>query len=150
MKKCIILDLDSTIFDTHGTRRAYQDVHPMLRALMGEHTFTLLTAGNQSAQWQKIKECDVVDYMAAVMIVPDPAGKEHAIASLVAVYRFEPKDVIVVGDRADIEIAYANRIGCASVWLRRGKHTLKVPLDAGQEPTHTISTLLELIPIVCG
>ena len=144
MIQCIILDLDSTVFDTHGLRRPYPDVHPMLKSLAAKHSFMLLTAGNEFAQWQKIKECDIVNYMAAIMVVERPEDKEQALASLVAAYHFLPENVAVVGDRVDVEIAYANKIGCASVWIRRGIHTLKVPLEVGQKPTHTISSLTEL------
>ncbi len=144
MIKNIILDLDSTVFDTHGLRRPYPDVHPMLKSLTAKHSFMLLTAGNTFAQWQKIKECDIVDYMAAIMVVKKPEDKEQALTSLIAAHHFLPENVAVVGDRVDIEIAYANKIGCTSVWIRRGKHTLKVPLSVEQKPTHTISSLAEL------
>lgn len=151
MKKHIIFDLDHTLFDTHGSKRAHTEVNEVLRTLTHIHDLSLLTAGHAFTQWAKIKECGLVDCFKTVMIVHNPEDKSRALNSLIAVYPVgHPRRAIVVGDRVDLEIAFANKLGCTSVWIRRGKHAARTPTHPDEQPTHTIESLVQLAAIVDG
>jgi len=145
MKKHLIFDLDGTLFDPHDLRRPYPEVGEIIRTLTHSHTLSLLTVGTPSVQWEKLKACNLIGCFKAIVIISKPEDKKNAIEALASVYKTEsPRSTIVIGDRIDLEVAYANELGYTSVRIWRGKHAAMVPTTRLERPKHTIKSLVEL------
>jgi FMN phosphatase YigB (HAD superfamily) len=151
--KHLIFDLDNTLIDTHGSRQVYPDVQRVIMSFVPkqDHTITLLTAGDSLTQWSKIMRCSLIGYFAAIIVVPEQEDKGRGLSALMAAYpTLFSRQTIIIGDRPDAEITYANQLGCTSVRIVRGKHAERMPACSTEIATHNISSLDLLERIVEG
>jgi putative hydrolase of the HAD superfamily len=67
-----------------------------------------------------------------------PKGKLHAFKAILEAHGFSPKEVLVVGDNPDSEIAVGNQLGMATIQI------LRPGVAASPAATHRIHSLAEL------
>lgn len=100
--------------------RGYGDLDVLPR--LGELRF-LVTSGFRRLQESKVRALGISSHFAAVVIdaVDDGGrrGKERIFAELMARFHLAPKEVLVVGDDAESELAAATRLGLRSVQILR-------------------------------
>ena len=154
--KIVIFDLDDTLFDTTGQLkgscehianiRPFKDTHTIL-GLPGIPKF-LVTAGNFEVQNTKISILGIRKYFESIEICSVSTMKLNVFGRFH--HQFPPSayDIIVVGDRIDREIEYGNTLGFTTIRLLHGKYSSLFPVQASQIPTHSISSLTELIPLL--
>jgi FMN phosphatase YigB (HAD superfamily) len=151
--KILVFDLDNCMYDSHGIDgpvELYPDVRDVVVDLAKRHMLVLLTAGDHEVQWDKILKSDIVKNFRHVMIVPEKGEKKF---TMLEVLRRLPEvvlpehKVIVIGDRIDLEIKYANELKYTSVRVRRGKYRDDEPKTKAEEPDKTIYSFQELPPI---
>lgn len=98
-----------TVFE--GEIIAFEDYLP-LRDLPVEKF--LVTAGYTKMQKSKIKQLALKDDFREIFI-PDPAksdlDKKAVFEQILTKYQYEPKDVLVIGDNPEVEIAAAKSLG---------------------------------------
>ncbi len=71
-------------------------------------------------------------------------SKEDLYKELIAKFKIKAKDLTVVDDRTIRGIAWGNKFGAKTIWLKRGKFSEELPNEGTGNPTHTIKNLLEL------
>ena len=127
-----------------GAWRAYDDVVPCLSALLGVR-LAVLSNGDQSQQADKLRRTGLATYFEAVLTSgelgaakPYPDAFHRACQRL----RAEPRRVLYVGDRLDVDARAASAAGLSGVWLNRSGSDS----DPGQP---TIASLREL-PLLLG
>jgi FMN phosphatase YigB (HAD superfamily) len=156
MKHILVFDWDNCMFDSHGIDgpvALYPEVYDVVTDLATRHMLVLLTAGERPNQWDKILQTDIVRNFNHVMIVTE---KGHKKFTMLEVLRRIPEvtssnnEVIVCGDRIDLEIKFANELGYTSVRMRRGKYKGDAPRLKDEEPDHTVYNFLELRAICDG
>ena len=83
----------------------------------------LVTSGFRRLQESKVHVLAVKSLFERIYIdaidEPDRKGKEGIFASILRANALEPREVLVVGDDADSEIAAGNRLGIPTVQIRR-------------------------------
>lgn len=65
-----------------------------------------------------------------------------------ALFKVQPAQCMMVGDRLDLDIQGANQVSIPSVWITRRCDPLDIPGMDQIIPDYQIDTLLELIPIL--
>jgi len=119
-------------FDVYGTILATEDPDNNLRARKGffdivatckELRVILVTASDNSVDLTKI---DLTESSVPVEIFDDFYPMEKGIpkdfSKIIEVYGIEPEELLVIGDKPDIDIALAKEMGC---------HTALVPEYVG-------------------
>jgi len=134
----IIIDLDDTIANT--TQNLGGDISRLgsLTLVDGALDFldkygsqtVLLTSGAWFEQERKISVLGIRSLLKSTNVVHDTEKKMKRLAELVKASNLDPSQVVIVGDRLDLEIQKGNELGCFTVRMR-----LEDAKYAAQEPT---------------
>lgn len=99
----------------------YPDVYAGLKQLSLSRF--LLTTGFRRLQQSKVRQLGLASLFAAVYVdaldPPGPVGKRAMLERLLAERALTPPEVVVVGDRADDELAAARTLGMVAVQVVR-------------------------------
>lgn len=117
----------------------------VLKYLKGKYTLSIITNGFKDSQIIKLRESGIHTYFERIIISeevgfnkPDPAIFFHAMHA----EKLSCKQCVMIGDSFEADIAGAFAAGIDQVHL----NPLKIPVAF--EPTHTISSLNELMEIL--
>jgi FMN phosphatase YigB (HAD superfamily) len=102
----------------------HADIRAMLERLSADCDIYLLTSGMRHFQAKKLKHLRLEEiFPESRMIIVESGGiptKKSHLESLLAKYG-DPKRILVVGNRADDEIAAGLELGMPVIWIRRGE-----------------------------
>lgn len=102
----------------------------------------LVTSGFRRLQESKVRALAVESLFERVYIDaiddPDRKGKEGIFAEILRTQAFQPREVLVVGDDAQSEIAAGNRLGIPTVQI------LRAGVPRAESAVHRIVSLTEL------
>ena len=106
----------------------------------------LVTFGRTLRQKNKIDLLNIGHYFHEIVNEGQPSH-DYWFAELIKVHKLSPEEVVCVGDRAQDEIRAGNRLGCTTVWMRRGRYAEEEPGE-GDRPTHQIRLLPQLSTLI--
>ena len=106
----------------------------------------LVTFGRTLRQKNKIDLLNIAPYFREI-VNEGPPSHDYWFAELIKAHRLSPEEVVCVGDRAQDEIRAGNRLGCTTVWMRRGRFAEEEPGE-GDRPTHQIRLLPQLSTLI--
>jgi FMN phosphatase YigB (HAD superfamily) len=155
MKKKFIIDLDDTLSNTTRDLRGDIKLIDRLTLVDGAKEFLeqhlgrciLLSTGNSQDQQKKIDILGIREYFTEIVIVPKPGDKAYRFGGL-ARRLSDRSDVVVIGDRLDIEIRLGNLLGCTTVrmLLPEGKRSHIEPSAPSFEvPNFTVRDFTEVL-----
>jgi len=151
--KTLIFDLDDTLFDSSGRDttngdlaaiKPFDGVIEFLKTHPGRKI--LVTRGDKKYQNQKIDILGLRNYFDEIHICPTYDGKLEIFKRVLK--HLNPRKVIVVGDRIDNEIRYANMLGLKTIHLKHGKNSHLKSKDKFEIPDHTIEKFAQITEIV--
>ncbi|HCR18621.1 MAG TPA: hypothetical protein DIU35_14175 [Candidatus Latescibacteria bacterium] len=102
----------------------------------------LVTLGRTVRQKNKIDRLGIEPLFDKV-INEGPPSHDYWFSELLKDYKLTPEEVACVGDRTHDEIRSGNRLGCVTVWMRRGRFADEDPAE-GDRPDHQIRFLAQL------
>lgn len=129
-----------------GALTPFPFARAVLEAVRLRSRAVLLTAGSLSTQRTKVERLGLADLLDPLLFV-DPArgeDKHGALAGWLAAARFDPAEVLVVGDRPDAEIAAALALGCSALRIRAGEWA-REPTQAGVPEAPDVRAVLRLL-----
>lgn len=122
-----------------GAMRGYPDMQVLLE--LNARRF-LVTSGFRRLQGSKVRALAFGDWFEAVYVdaidEPGRIGKEGIFREILDHWHFSPKEVLVVGDNPNSEIAAGNRLGIPTV------QTLRPGVPKGTNATYYVHGLEEL------
>ncbi len=142
------------LIDTHrrelGRAAEFPAHHgPLLRALGERARLAVVSNFDYTPTALDILERAGVADLFQTIVVSDEVGwrKPHPEIFSCALGRLgvAPADALFVGDRADIDVVGAQRMGMPSVWINRGAQALPPGMSP---PDHEVRDLVELLPIL--
>lgn len=147
MIKAIIFDWGRTLYDNE--RGALAAGVPGLLMTLGQR-YTLAIVSLVSGDYERrtaerravLRATALEPLFAAVRFVP--ADKDRAYVDTLAELGVQESEVAIVDDRARRGIAWGNRHGALTIWLRRGRFAAELPDAETGIPSHTIADLSEL------
>lgn len=128
--------------------RLEPEVARALTELASLAPIALLTSGDPGTQRAKVDRLGIAARFADLAFVPRdaPGGKPAALAAQLARLGWDPRCVIVCGDRPDADIRAANRNGCRGVLVRSAgsEFAAAKPTTSDDVPWRTIERVAEL------
>lgn len=151
MIKAIIFDWGRTIYDSE--QRGFAVGTPDLLRTLAQHyklAIVSLISGDYerrlAARQQLLRDSGIESCFATVRFVA--ADKDGAYVETLAELGVQAQEAVIVDDRARRGIAWGNRHGALTIWLRRGRFAAEFPDEVTGAPTHTIGELHELSRIL--
>jgi FMN phosphatase YigB (HAD superfamily) len=106
--------------EVKGAMHGYADLAALLEL---PADLFLVTSGFRRLQTSKIKALGFEALFRAIYVdaidEPDRQGKQRLFELISSTYRFDPADVLVVGDSLESEIEAGNRLGIRTVQILR-------------------------------
>lgn len=122
---------------------------PLLRRLARSHQLAVVSNFDYSPTALTILQAAGVRDLFAAIVVSDEVGWRKPRADIferaIALTGASPAETLFVGDKAEIDVAGAHRVGMDAAWINPGRE----PLPAGvKPPEYEIRDLAELETIV--
>jgi len=114
--------------------------------LAGYHLVLVTLGTNAVRQRNKIERLGIASSFHRI-INEGPPSHDYWFSELLHELELKPEEVVCVGDRTHDEIRAGNRLGCHTVWLRRGRYAAEEPA-AGDRPEVEIRYLSQLPTIL--
>lgn len=144
MIKAIIFDWGRTPYDTE--QGAFFSTVPTLLAELSQRyalAIVSLVSGDYVARTNErraaLADANLGVYFAAIQFVPQ--DKDRAYRETLARLGVSATEVAIVDDRVKRGIAWGNRHGATTIWLRRGRFAAELPDATTGMPTHTIDAI---------
>ena len=116
-----------------------------LTLLGGKHTLALVTGGEERFQLEKLKKAGLDQGLFSKIVCVEDLIKKPWFLSLHAEFGGSPRDVLVCGDRVDLDLEPAFALGFQTAQMRWGRG-LKAPPPLWVD--HVIYDVRELIRII--
>jgi len=122
-----------------------EGAHEALADLSRTFQLAIVTVGAPAQQWEKLQRCGLdLDLFDRIEVLRDgPKGEVYR--QILDEMGIEPHDVVVCGDKADVDLRPAKELGCKTVqmvWGRAGRRA-----GGEQWVDRRVSTLSELANI---
>jgi FMN phosphatase YigB (HAD superfamily) len=154
--KTLLFDLDDTLFDTTNQLgesyenldriTPFEGIHEVLTIANTEKN--LITAGNPEIQRKKIEILNIGQYFKEIIVCEQAVQKLGVFETFANTLPFHKRRIIVIGNRIDCEILYGNQCGFVTVLINHGKYAELKPSRKEEVASHTVSNLVELLPIL--
>lgn len=144
MKKgVIIFDFNRTLFDPEKSC-LFDGVIDVLSHFCNQGFNLILLGKGDDARRAKVKSLNIEQYFSEIHIVEEKSSEQ--LENIVI--KGKNPSIYSVGDRVKKEIKLGNEYGFITIWFRNGKFSKEIPQTKKEEPTYTISSLLELKCII--
>ena len=146
MIKAIIFDWGRTLHDPDADTlmTGAKEILEYLREK--GYRMSLLSKGEPElipVKQRKIKELGFEPFFDKIVLSTEKSRKE--IEEIKRIWQNIPdEDIVVIGDRALVDVKIANELGMKSIWLKKGKFAEESPNEETGEPTYIIYSLQEL------
>ena len=152
MKKIIIFDFNRTIYNPEaGT--LFPEVGKVMNSLLKkEYQLFLLSHIGTSSKKAKERKKIIYDlglekyFQENIILTRNKSAEDFE--KILAKSGVLAKSSFVVGDRVRKEIAFANTLGCRTIWLKKGRFAVETPRDKKEKPKHTVENLEEILEIL--
>ena len=153
MIEAIIFDWGRTLYDSER-EALFPEVPGLLPHLARSYRLAIVSLVSSDYERRAaerraaLRAMGLEPYFAAVRFVA--ADKDRAYTETLAELGVGPAAVAIVDDRARRGIAWGNRHGATTVWLRRGRFADEIPDADTGAPTHTIGAIGALATVFLG
>jgi FMN phosphatase YigB (HAD superfamily) len=137
-KKAIIFDFNRTLYNPESGE-LYDGVIELLEKLHKEHHLFLLSK-QEGGRGEFLRHLGIADYFEAIYFVREKTP--DTFAEILSKHSLAPEDCIVIGDRAQGELAAANQAGLDTIWVRQGIFADQMP--EGYVPMYTVGSVAAL------
>lgn len=142
--KLIIFDWGWTLHNPE-TDTLFDGVDELISRLSKKYLLAVVSLARSESpelRLRKIKESSIHGYLKSVLVGGD--DKDKLYEDLLTELKILPSETAVVDDRVVRGIAWGNRRGAKTIWLRNGKFKNELPNQATGEPNHTIASVQEI------
>lgn len=151
MIEAIVFDWGRTLYDSERGM-LFPEVPDLVPRLAHSYQLAIVSlvsgdyAARSAARLAVLRESGLESYFAAVRFVA--ADKDRAYAETLGELGVSSLSAAIVDDRAWRGIAWGNRHGATTIWLRRGRFADEAPDADTDEPTYTIGAIGELAALL--
>ncbi len=154
-KKVIIFDLDDTLFDSTNQPidtggnwliKLFDGMGSILES--NDFINILVTRGFQYRQNRKIDVLGIRKYFEEIHVVDSDVHKHEKFVRINK--DFQDREIIVIGNRIDCEIRYANQLGLKTIHIKHGKYSMLEPKDHFEIPSHQlpVDEIVDLVKLI--
>ncbi len=143
--KLIIFDWGGTLHDPVA-KELFPGTIKVLEKLHWHYQLALVSLAKSQSYEERMKtitERGVAPYFAKILV--DEEDKDGLYEKLLKDFNLNPQNVVVVDDRTIRGIAWGNKHGATTIWVKRGKFANELPTEETGRPTQIIHDLGELL-----
>ncbi|MEK7551070.1 MAG: HAD hydrolase-like protein [Patescibacteria group bacterium] len=147
MIKGIIFDWGRTLYDNEK-EFLFSETKDVLDYLSKKYNLaivSLATDGNFEKRWKIIKNYDLEKYFKSILFTQD--NKDKLYIETLKKMNLNPKEIIIIDDRVIRGIAWGNKRGAKTIWIKKGKFSNELPTKVTGIPTYTITNLKDLLKL---
>lgn len=146
--KCIIFDWGRTLFDNENNK-LFSDSFEVLKYLKNKGyklaLTSIVTTDDIEGRFKLLKKTGLKKYFDLALYHKD--DKVTLLKNILGNLMIAPKNACIIDDNL-FRLAYPIKIGCITIWAKKGKFSsLKTDKNTGK-PTFIIESLLELKSIL--
>lgn len=152
MIQAIIFDWGRTLFDRDNDR-LFPETKALIRDLAARYTLSIVSLAPSeliNARRRIVTDEGLDQFFSSIEFVDaaEEGAKDCAYERTLTLLKVDPSNVAIVDDRMLRGIAWGNKNGCMTIWLRKGKFSSELPTKETGQPTYTIMALDELLEIL--
>lgn len=117
MAKEIVYNNKNLDMPIHATEGA----HSVLKHLFTNHQLALVTVGEEDLQMQKLKKAGLDLQLFSMIVVTPHKDKKQHYSKIIKDLRFESNDVVVCGDKVDVDLVPAKELGFKTIHMKNGR-----------------------------
>jgi uncharacterized cofD-like protein len=125
---------------------AFPNVNEILKKLKKRYSLVLLTAGEKDIQEKKINSLGIKDLFDLIILCEEKTEKEFEKA--VAELDLNPKEAISIGNRIDLDIALAKKLGMMTIHLKHGKYSNMIPENDYENADYTLDRFSQALDVI--
>ncbi len=147
MIKAIIFDWGRTLYDKEN-ERLFPETNKVLTYCGKRYKLAIVSLavdGDIEGRFRLIDEYTIREHFQFMLF--HEKDKDSLFRNALGNFGLAPKQVLVVDDRMK-RLQWAIQQGCKTVWIKKGKFSKEEPDAITGFPTHTITSLQELLGIV--
>ena len=145
--KLFVFDYGRTLFDRERNM-FFEDAFDVLFALSKQYRLAIVSYSKQAEiaeRKNQLKDFGMYKLFEEIVFTSTPEGKNDAYAELSESAGVPINNMVIVDDYIIRGIAWGNRNGATTYWYKNGKFADIAPTSQTGTPTHTISSLSEII-----
>ncbi len=155
MRKATIKDVKAVIFDYGWTLSDpndggfFSDVKETLAYLSPKYMLAIVSKASGSTPSERIaslKSFGVYDYFSSILF--HETDKDGIFQETLRKLKVDANETAVVGDEMKREIAWGNKNGALTIWLRKGDFINELPNKETGNPDFEIKELSDIIKII--
>ena len=142
----IIFDWGRTLFDRERNE-LFSGVPALLRRLSPTHRLAVVSlcpVEDIIRRLEVMRAAAILELFDVVVFCE--ANKDSMYEAVLRRWHgLSPQNVCIVDDRARRGVAWGNKMGCWTVWVRRGKFSAEVPDVSTGRPSATIESIEDIL-----
>jgi len=146
--KAVIIDWARTLYD-NDQGRLFPDSLQVVQSLSKHYALaivSLVVTGTVEQRWRVIDANNLRPYFRSILFVKE--NKDEAYQRVLRELNVPIEQVAIIDDRVIRGITWGNRHRAVTIWVQRGKFSNELPTVETGQPTHTVTTLQSVLPIL--
>ena len=142
----VAFDYGRTLFDREKDE-FFPDAKKTILALEKRYILSIVSYSKKNdveQRYSSLKKLGVLQCFSDIIFVEKPESKFQAYEKLIEKHSVRASQLAVVDDYVIRGVAYANRLGAVSIWLKKGKFSNELPDENTKKPQHIIHELSDL------
>jgi len=147
MIELFVFDYGRTLFDRERNM-FFEDAPDVLFALSKQYRLAIVSYSKQeeiAERMKNLKDIGMYELFEEIVFTSTPECKNDAYAELSKSAGVSVKNMAIVDDHIIRGVAWGNRNGATTYWYKNGKFADVEPTSQTGTPTHTISSLCEIL-----
>lgn len=125
----------------------FPGVRKTLSSLKKDYKLVLISTGKPELQYHKLEILDIKEYFDHILI-NQKNTKEECFLEAIDLLGIKANRIIGIGDRPDVDVKAANKLGMTSVRVRQGGYKEVIPGSSLEIADYDIVDLSEIMPIL--
>ena len=143
--KAIIFDWTGTLYERH--KGLFDFTKDILEKLKLKYKLGLISKSIDLEKRRKeIENSEITNYFNSILVVNKKTVEEFK--KCLGELGVEASETIIVGDRASRDIGPGNKLGCKTIWIRKGDRSYDKPDEETGNPYAEIDSIKELIEVI--
>ena len=147
MIKAIIFDWGRTIYDKEN-RKLFPETQSVLEYCFKKYNLSIVSLATDNdieGRFELINRFGIGKYFKLILF--HLADKESLLRNAIGNLNLKPEDIIVIDDRIK-RLSFPIKIGCKTIWIKKGKFSDEEPDSESGKPDYIVESLEEVLNIL--
>jgi FMN phosphatase YigB (HAD superfamily) len=146
MEKAIIFDWVGTLYK-FGKKGLFDYSEKVLTEMQKDYRIAVISRASHEDLKMRMRQISKLSNCLDLVIV-DTYKSQKQFRECIESLHTNPKNTLIVGDRAYSEIRIGNKMGCKTAWIQNGKYAHELPNKKSGKPTYIIDSVENLLKVL--